>query len=354
MSKIILLGDTHFGARNDNQKLANRFELFYEYMFEYMRTNDIEKIVQFGDLFDRRKYINFVSLGRCKEYFFNKLVDNNFYMDTFVGNHDIPYKNTLKYNSPSLILGEYSDYINLITEPTSLKLSDTLSVAVIPWMCDDNMEEALSFIDKSNDTLCFGHFEMQGFEFTPGSICEHGISKDLFWKFHHVYTGHFHHISTKENVTFIGSPCQLTWSDYADPRGFFVLDTDTITVEFIENPYPNFYKLLYDDSIMTLEEVSETDFSDYKDTYIKVIIRERNDMLIYDTIIDKLEAQDCMITVVEDHKHKDIIMDDTLISEADDISETFKKSAAQYQSSANPDSVFSLLQSLYDEAVKEA
>lgn len=351
MSKIILLGDTHFGARNDNAKLANRFELFYNFFFQYMQDNNIERIVQFGDLFDRRKYINFVSLGRCKEFFFNKLVDNNFHMDTFVGNHDIPYKNTLKYNSPSLILGEYSDYVNLIAEPTSLKLDNT-SAAVIPWMCDENMKETLEFIDRSTDPLCFGHFEMMGFEFTPGSVCEHGISKDLFWKYHHVYSGHFHHISTKDNITFIGSPCQLTWSDYADPRGFFVLDTDTLKTEFVENPYANFHKLLYDDSVMTLDEVNETDFTPYTDTYVKVILRERNDMLIYDTVIDKLEAVGAMITPVDDHKHKDVISDENIITEADDINETFKKTANQYQTSADVDTVYKLLTSLYDEAIK--
>jgi len=272
-------------------------------------------------------------------------------MDTFIGNHDIPYKNTLKYNSPSLLLGEYTDYVNIITEPVSLKL-DNISATVIPWMCDENMKEALEAIEKSTDPLCFGHFEMAGFEFTPGSICEHGISKDLFWKFKHVYSGHFHHISTKDNITFIGSPCQLTWSDYADPRGFFILDTDTLKTEFVENPFANFHKLLYDDAAMTLDEVNDTDYEPYRDTYIKVILRERNDMLIYDTLIDKLESVGAMILIVDDHKHKDIIADANIISEADDINETFKKTANQ-QTTADADTVYKLLLSLYDEAIKE-
>lgn len=352
MSKIILLGDTHFGARNDNPKLANRFELFYDFMFQYMKDESIDRIVQFGDLFDRRKYINFASLGRCKEYFFNPIRDNGFHMDTFVGNHDIPYKNTLKYNSPSLILGEYSDCINLITEPTSLQLDINLSAAVIPWMCDDNMQECLTFIDQSKDSLCFGHFEMAGFEFTPGTVCEHGISKDLFWKFHHVYSGHFHHISTQDNVTFIGSPCQLTWSDYADPRGFFILDTDTLTTEFIENPYENFHKILYDDTKMTLEDIAEMDFEPYRDTYIKVVIRNNTDMLMYDTLIDKLvHAAD--VKIVDDHMNKDDTPDEEIITDADDINETFRKSSQQYHGSCDPDRVFKALVELYKEASEE-
>lgn len=351
MSKVILLGDTHIGQKGDHNLFHERFDLFFQFLFLYMLNAGIKRIIQFGDLFDRRKYVNFVSLGKSKEYLFDKLKEYDFTMDTFIGNHDIPFKNTLKYNSPSLLLGEYADYVNIIQEPTSLKIGNT-SATIIPWMCDENLQTSLDFIENSNDPLCFGHFEMAGFEYSPGIVSEHGISKDLFWKFNHVYSGHYHHISTKDNITYIGSPCQLTWADYADPRGFFVLDTDTLKVEFIENPYPNFHKILYDDSKMSLKEIEEQDLSEYKNTFVKVIVREKNDHLIFDTLIEKLENAGVYITVVEDHQHNDIKIDDIIISEADDTLETFKKLSEKYSGTTDQNKLFNLLTTLHDEALK--
>ena len=59
--KIALLGDVHVGARNDNLAIHDYFEKFYnEVFFPYLLEHKIDTIVQFGDLFDRRKYINFV------------------------------------------------------------------------------------------------------------------------------------------------------------------------------------------------------------------------------------------------------------------------------------------------------
>ncbi len=76
--KIALLGDTHFGARNDNSAFHDYFEKFYtEVFFPYLKEHDILHIIQFGDLFDRRKYINFNTLSRARKYFFDVMRDNN-------------------------------------------------------------------------------------------------------------------------------------------------------------------------------------------------------------------------------------------------------------------------------------
>ncbi len=117
--RVIFLGDTHIGARNDSPLFHDRFELFYQYMFEYMKEEGITTIVQFGDLFDRRKYVNFASLKRAREYFFDKLREYKFEMIVFLGNHDVAYKNTLEVNSPSLLLRDYSE-ITVVDTPTEL------------------------------------------------------------------------------------------------------------------------------------------------------------------------------------------------------------------------------------------
>ena len=106
--KICILGDTHFGARGDSLDFHKYFERFYdEVFFPYLIENKITDIFQMGDLFDRRKYINFNSLYLCRKYFFEKCEQLNFDVHTLLGNHDVAFKNTLEVNSTGLLLNEY-------------------------------------------------------------------------------------------------------------------------------------------------------------------------------------------------------------------------------------------------------
>lgn len=64
---IALLGDTHFGMRNDSLDFHHLYEKFYtNVFFPKLKENGIKTIVQVGDLFDRRKYINFNTLALCR------------------------------------------------------------------------------------------------------------------------------------------------------------------------------------------------------------------------------------------------------------------------------------------------
>ena len=51
----------------------------------------------------------------------------------------------------------------------------------------------------------------------------------------------------------------------------------------IENPYSIFHKIYYDD-----EKVDYGDLSKYKDTYVKIIIRNKNNSYLFETLMDKL------------------------------------------------------------------
>ena len=88
--KVVILGDTHFGARGDSLEFHRYFQKFYSnVLFPYMIENKLDTIIQLGDLFDRRKFINFNSLYLSRKYFFDKLKENNINMNTLLGNHDI-------------------------------------------------------------------------------------------------------------------------------------------------------------------------------------------------------------------------------------------------------------------------
>ena len=93
--KIALLSDTHFGARNDSKIFDDFFKKFYdEVFFPYLNEHQIKTVFHLGDVFDRRKYVNFHTLQSCKNYFFEPLANNGIEMFVIPGNHDVYYKNT--------------------------------------------------------------------------------------------------------------------------------------------------------------------------------------------------------------------------------------------------------------------
>ena len=192
--KIAVLGDTHFGARNDSLIFHNFFKNFYnEVFFPYLVKNNIKYFIQVGDLFDRRKYINFNTLQLCKEYFFDKLKEYDLTMIVFPGNHDIFYKNTLKVNSLNLLLQEYKNKeIIIVDRPVDMFFGKNYEykLALLPWICDDNDVETFEFIKNTTSQICLGHLELSGFEMYKGALHNEGMDSALFNKFDIVLSGH--------------------------------------------------------------------------------------------------------------------------------------------------------------------
>lgn len=325
--KIALLGDTHFGARSDAVAFHDYYELFYKNVFfPYLKQHGIHTVVQFGDLFDRRKYVNFNTLHRARQYFFDELKANRIHLDVFVGNHDTFYKNTNEVNSPELLLSDY-DNITVYTYPRDVYVGKgATKFTLIPWICADNYDQVMQHIAQTDSQILFGHLELAGFEMYRGTFVDHGMDPKLFDKFDVVCTGHYHHRSSKGNIHYLGTPYEMTWSDYNDSRGFHIFDTETRELEFVPNPYRIFNKIHYDDAGKEMSEVVEGDFESYRNTFVKVIVRNKTNPYWFDMFIDKLEQIGVIdLQVVDDHLHLDLEDDADIIDEAEDTLTILKK-----------------------------
>ena len=76
--KIAFINDNHFGCRGDSKIFLDHQEKFFaEVFFPYLDDNKITIVMDLGDTFDRRKYINYVTLKRAKEFFFSQLSSRN-------------------------------------------------------------------------------------------------------------------------------------------------------------------------------------------------------------------------------------------------------------------------------------
>ena len=338
--KVCLLGDTHFGVRNDSKIFHAYMERFYsEVFFPYLRNHQIKTVIQFGDLFDRRKYINFLSLTESKRYFFDPLKNNQIELITLLGNHDIFWRESLSVNSPNLLLNEY-DNINIISNPSVLN-----GIDYIPWICKENEQEVASFIKNSTSQTCFGHFELRGFEMMRGMENHDGMDPAILGKYKQVISGHFHTKSQKDNIFYLGTPYELFWNDYQDPKGFFTYETITGEIEFIKNNDPMFIKYFYDES-----NPSSLDPRKIQNKYVKVIVVNKKDFKAFDKTIEMLYNHNpAELKIIEDMAEFESSVDDDSINIEDTMS-LLSDYVDAIDTDADKDRLKTILKELYVEA----
>lgn len=349
--RIILLGDCHFGVRNDSEVFHNSYRKFYsQELFPYMEKHGIDHILQTGDIFDRRKYVNFNSLHLAKEYFFDVIDERGYVLDMVLGNHDIFFKNTLAVNSPELLLKEYEN-IHIIKEPTTISFKG-MDIDMIPWICQENELRILKFIKNSKSRFCFGHFELAGFEMDRGNICHEGWDSKVLKQYDLVISGHFHHKSHTGNILYVGAPCEHTWVDWNDPKGFHVIDTETHEIEFVENPHTIFTKIEYNDDNLYFDDIQKMDFSLHENKYVKVIVIKKTNSFLFESFIDNLnKAGTIDVIIVEDFSDVGILGDSLEVDQADDTMSIIDKVVDNLEINLQKPKIKSILRKVYDEAL---
>ena len=283
MSRVIVLGDTHWGANNGSTVMHTYFRKFYADLIEYIKLNDIKAVIQLGDLFDRRKSVDFLSLWTAEDAMFKPLRELGVQLFVIAGNHDCTYKNTNYVNSVDLLM--HDDVTVVADGPATV---DVLGVPVdfYPWVNESNMEEVLTLTKKPGGKLAVGHFEFDAFPMYPGIMAEHGMNHKLFSKYTAVYSGHYHTVSAKDNILYTGTPYELTWGDHDDPKGFWVVDLakPAQEPEFIQNPHVLFTKIQYDDTV-------EIDVPNVNEQYVKIYTVNKSDQYAFDGFLATLSAQ---------------------------------------------------------------
>ena len=280
--KTALITDQHLDGRKGNINFWNYFQKFYDNIFfPTLEKEGISTIIDLGDTFDNRKSMDFNTFNRVNENYFKRLKNYNVHM--ILGNHCTYYKNTNKINSPELLLEQYKN-INIYASPEEITLGSK-KFLLMPWINKENKEECLELIANSQADIMCGHLECHGFEVTPGMKFEGGFKVSDFKNFKRVWSGHFHHKSKHGNVQYLGNPYQMFWNDYKDTRGFHIYDTESDKLKYIKNPYEIFEKIFYDDASV---DYNKQDVSDYKDKFIKLIVEEKRDYQMFETLVDRL------------------------------------------------------------------
>tara|TARA_B100001059_G_scaffold56464_1_gene51468 strand:+ start:1749 stop:2810 length:1062 start_codon:yes stop_codon:yes gene_type:complete len=348
--KIALLNDTHCGVRNNNQMFAEYQGRFYtEVFFPYLDKHNIKNIIHLGDYFDRRRDVNFYSLHKNHEHFIQPMVERGITMDLIVGNHDIYFKSTNELNSPEFLLK--SDNINVYTDPIT-KTYDGLEIALLPWINSENEEEVEEFLQLTTAPFVMSHLEVNGGMVGPGHFHGGGTPASWFERFEQVFSGHFHHKSTLGNIRYLGSQMEFTWNDFGDDKYFHVFDTETREIEAIKNPLKMFHKVFYNDTNETLMTIKKKDFSPLKDTFVKVIVTDKNEPYWFDVFIEEItKVCPADLKVVEDHSNLDVLNEDELVGEAEDTLTILTKHIDSLNIDGDKTKLDTLMRSLYTESL---
>lgn len=308
--KVILINDTHFGHKNDNPVILEYFISFFErQLFPYIRKNDIKYIIHCGDLFDRRKYVNFKTLREVNKRVFQPLLDMNIKCYIIPGNHDTYFRNNNELNAPEDLLANFENW-TVYKKPQDVVIGDK-TVAFLPWMATECELESFAFVENSQAEILFGHLELAGFQSLRGIFIEEGYNTSWLEKFKHVYSGHYHLKSDKDNIHYLGTQYQFSYSDVWDKKGFHVLDLETLDLEFIENEHKKFFTLDYTD------EDPPKILTEYKDSFVKIFVKSKKDAAKFEKFIDKfyelgvaeLVMTDCTVTTEENSDVANITKD---------------------------------------------
>lgn len=231
--KVCLFGDAHIGVKKaDSVFQESQMRFFKEQLVPELKVKGIDTIICLGDVIDTRQSVNVKTQNVVLDLFKNVLKD--FKVHVIVGNHDIFYSTTTEVNSLKML--SLLPNVTLYEKPEFVMFGKT-KVLMLPWITD---YEAFDKWNVSSEYV-MAHLDICGMRMDKYNYCTNGSSiAKLFERFEHIYTGHFHTRSEKttpegRNITYIGSPYQITRIDAGDLRGYTILDLENNNAELVEN-----------------------------------------------------------------------------------------------------------------------
>jgi len=354
LAKVALITDTHLGIRNDLPAVIDNTIKSFDWFFENLKQDGIRHIVHLGDLYDRRKYINYVTAYQCRKHFLERCNEENIETHIICGNHDEFYKNTHEVNSLRELVGNRYSNIKIYSTPSTIEI-DGLEFLLLPWITESNHDVSMKAIENSTAPIVLGHLELKGFEMDRGSFCEHGMDAKIFERFYAVYSGHFHHRSSKGNLFYLGAFSEFTWADFNDPRGFSTIDTKTREVRFLENPNKLFTMILYDDvkNPNILDTIAATDYNFCHNNFVRIVCMNRTNPYAFDMLMEKIyKTGPIDISVVEEmislNSSADDSDDPTGVEDTPRILDSY---ISNLTLPVDTDSMKSFMQKIYSEAI---
>ena len=91
----------------------------------------------------------------------------------------------------------------------------------------------------------------------------------------------------------------MTWSDYKDPKGFHIFDTETRELTRVPNPLRIHKKLIYNDKETNYTNIN---LSEFEDSFVKIFVVNKTDDNMFNNLLDNMhnKINTHEINVIED------------------------------------------------------
>jgi len=266
--KICIFTDVHWNKKSSIvTKRGAKYSQRLEYLIKGMNwVNDLAikqacgAMVCCGDFFDK-DIVNDEEITALKEIAWNELPKY------FVcGNHESSTMD-LQFSTLNVLgLGEKNHFI--IDEPCITPIdafNPNLYFCFLPYITESDRKPLESYfkLKEDNKYVLFSHIDIQGINY-GGFVSKIGFPyEDLSKQFELTLNGHLHNqVFITKNVLNLGSLSahNFTNDSLNYKYGAWVLDTDTLKLEFFENPYSlNFYKfdVLKEEDLAILKGVKD-------------------------------------------------------------------------------------------------
>lgn len=275
IKNIILIGDLHFGIRNNSiEWFEIQRDFFMNFLYSSIESKfneDSDILILEGDIFHSRELLNIRILDEVRSLFFNlsKKFKRGIYI--LIGNHDTYYKDKNIVNSVSQLC-DVSPNIHVIIEPTVLKINDDHNFLLLPWVEDIKKIQSIIIDHQFSCDYIICHADISGFRFNKFITIDNGISQDLLVNYKYVFSGHIHIRQENNNIIYTGTPYQMDRGDYLNTKGYYTLNVEnsTLSVEFTENTYsPTFKKFnLFDLLNLSISEICDL----FNNSFVDILI----------------------------------------------------------------------------------
>ena len=297
MSKVLIIGDLHIGARNNSTTFLEFMRSYFtKELYPLIEAEGVTHVIQLGDTLDKRKSIDFtVSAFLIKEWF-SWFDDHDVQLWSVIGNHDTYYKSTNEVSGVKQYEPLFRN-VHIVDEPTVLELGKT-KFHLVPWVSPENKDRMEEYIAQAASEdgyriLC-GHFELAGFLINRSFTSPHGtIETEALQGFDQVLSGHYHTPSINGNIEYVGTPYALTWSDYGDRKKVVLLSPDDPehTRQDVVTRETLFHKVVFQDGM----DASKLGLP--KKAFLKVIIQEQSTMadVFVNDLMDLYDPSQCQV-----------------------------------------------------------
>lgn len=249
--KILFFTDAHVGHYREFDKAGSRLERCMEalrHVFNYALNNQIDVLIDGGDLIDRKNLVDFTVYNELYREL-DDLCDSYADWETppihcLVGNH-----NMATYDGVETNLTPLSSFVTIQSEPRVVDFG-ACAVAFMPfrrrteqWMEDwHNLSKQVQGLNKP--TVCVAHQEVKGaVTGTHRYIAQGGVEPAVLpGPFDYVVFGHYHkYQQVADRSWYLGALLQQDFGEEGNPQLFWIFDTEAMTWESHTVPVPAFF-----------------------------------------------------------------------------------------------------------------